>query len=113
MNIRKSTGKPKNLVPTNLLKERLIKNGFANPNGFPKSCNKLIFLPDHEIFARYNSTIRGRMIFYNMADNRSDLNEAVFILEYYLAQTLAAKNRSSISKVFHKYGKPIQVVLKG
>jgi len=113
MNIRKSTGKPKILVPTDLLKERLIKKDFANTEGFPKRCNKLIFLPDHEIVIRYNSIMRGIMNFYNMAENRSSLNEAIYILEFSLAHTLAAKHRSSIKKIFNKYGKPIKVNFKG
>jgi len=108
LNIRKSTGKPKILVPKELLKERLIKNGFSDMNGFPRSCNKYIFLPDHEIITRYNHVLRGLMNFYNMAENRSDLNETIYILEYSLAHTLAAKHRSSTSKIFKKYGKPIE-----
>lgn len=113
LNMRKSTGKPKIIVPKDLLKERLIKNGFANENGFPKSCNKFIFLPDHEIINRYNLILRGIMNFYNMAENRSDLNESIYILEYSLAHTLAAKHRSTISKIFKKYGKPIKCTVNG
>lgn len=111
--IRKSTGKPQIMVPTNLLQERLIQKGFANPNGRPKCCNKLIFLPDHEIVKRYNSILRGIMNFYNMAENRSSLNEAVYILEYSLAHTIAAKHRSTLAKIFNKYGKPMRVFFKG
>lgn len=112
LNIRKSTGKPKILVPKELLKERLIKNGFANMNGFPRSCNKFIFLPDHEIINRYNHVVRGIMNFYNMAENRSDLGETIYILEYSLAHTLAAKHRSSISKIWEKYGNPFKCKVK-
>lgn len=113
MNIRKSTGKPKILVPKELLKERLIKKGFANEKGFPKSCNKFIFLPDHEIITRYNYVVRGIMNFYNMAENRSNLNEALYILEYSLVHTLAAKHRSTTSKIFKKYGKTVKCMVNG
>jgi len=106
-NIRKSTGKPKIIVPKDLLKERLIKNGIANMNGFSKRCSKFIFLPDHEIINRYNLVLREIMNFYNMAENRSDPNKAIYILEYSLAHTLAAKHRSSISKIFKKIWKAL------
>lgn len=108
INIRKSTGKPKILVPKHILKERLIKIGFANEKGFPKCCNKFIFLPDYEIINRYNLVLRDIMNFYNMAENRYYLNETIYILEYSLAHTLAAKHRSTISKIFKKYGHPIK-----
>ncbi len=49
------------------------------------------------------------MTFYNMADNRSGLGELLYILEYSLAHTLAAKHRSTLAKIFNKYGKPISV----
>jgi group II intron reverse transcriptase/maturase len=112
LNLRKSTGKPKILVPKDLLKERLIKSGFAKENGFPKSCNKFIYLPDHEIINRYNYIVRGIMNFYNMAENRSSLNEAIYILEYSLGHTLAAKHRSTLSKIFKKYGSPFSCKVK-
>jgi hypothetical protein len=48
-----------------------------------------------------------------MAENRYDLNELIYILEYSLAHTLAAKHRLSLKQVFTKYGKPIRVKLTG
>ena len=35
LNIRKSTGKPKLIVPKDLIKAKLIQNGFANEQGKP------------------------------------------------------------------------------
>jgi Type II intron maturase len=70
INTRKSTGKPKILVPINDLRNQLIKNGFANEKGFPKFMGKFIHLSDYEIVQRYNSILRGYMNFYNMAENR-------------------------------------------
>ena len=52
------------------------------------------------------------MNFYNIAEDRTSLNELIYILEYSLAHTLAAKHRLSIKKVFTKYGKPIKVTVK-
>jgi hypothetical protein len=112
LNIRKSTGKPKLIVPKDLLKQRLIQTGFANLNGSPRRCSKLIYLPDHEIIQRFNSILRGILNFYNMAEDRWNLNESIYILEFSLAHTLASKHRSTLSKIFRRYGKPIKVFIK-
>jgi hypothetical protein len=111
LNSRKSTGKPKLIVPKDLIKAKLIQNGFANEQGKPKYLGKLIHLSDYEIVQRYNSILRGFMNFYNIAEDRTSLNELIYILEYSLAHTLAAKHRLSIKKVFTKYGKPIKVTV--
>jgi group II intron reverse transcriptase/maturase len=112
LNIRKSTGKPKLIVPKDLIKAKLIQNGFANEQGKPKYLGKFIHLSDYEIVQRYNSILRGFMNFYNIAEDRTSLNELIYILEYSLAHTIAAKHRLSIKKVYTKYGKPIKVTAK-
>lgn len=111
-NIRKSTSKPKIMVPINDLKDKLIQKGFADKGGKPKYLGKFIFLSDLEIVNRYNNVLRGMMTFYNMAENRSRLGELLYILEYSLAHTLAAKHRLSLPKVFEKFGKPIKITQK-
>ena len=110
LNIRKYTGKPKLIVPKDLIKAKLIQNGFANEQGKPKYLGKFIHLSDYEIVQRYNSILRGFMNFYK--EDRTSLNELIYILEYSLAHTIAAKHRLSIKKVFTKYGKPIKVTVK-
>lgn len=109
--VGKSTGKPKILIPTKDLKEKLNKRGFVDSNGKPKFVGKLLFLSDYEIVKRFNSVLRGIMNFYNTAENRSQLAEVVYILEYSLAHTLGAKHGMSLPKVFSKFGKPIKVVI--
>jgi hypothetical protein len=109
LNSRKSTGKPKLIVPKDLIKAKLIQNGFANEQGKPKYLGKLIHFSDYEIVQRYNSILRGFLNFYNIAEDRTSLNELIYILEYSLAHTLAAKHRLTIKNVFTKYGKPIKV----
>ena len=112
LNSRKSTGKPKLIVPKDLIKAKLIQKGFANEQGKPKYLGKFIHLSDYEIVQRFNSIVRRFMNFYYIAEDRTSLNELIYILEYSLAHTLAAKHRLSINKVFTKYGKPIRVRLK-
>ena len=105
-------GKPQVLVPTNFLKSMLIEKGFADNRGTPKYLGKFIFQSDYEIIQRYNYVLREIMIIYNMADNRYRLGELIYLLEYSLAHTLAAKHRTSLAKIFRKYGKPVKVILK-
>ena len=111
LNLRKSTGKPKILAPKDLIRKKLIEYGFANNKGFPKYVGRFIFLQDYDIIIRFNNILRGFMNFYNMAENRYDLNELTYILEYSLAHTLGAKHRLSLRRVFAKYGKPIKVTV--
>lgn len=97
------------LIPFNNLKYKLIEKGFADCSGFPKYVGKLLHLSDYDIVKYYNRLLTKIMIFYSMADNCSGLRELFYILEYSLAHTLAAKHRSSLAKIFNKYGKPIVV----
>lgn len=107
--LRKVSFAPSILIPINDLKFKLIENGFADKSGHPKFIGKFLFLSDYEIVKKYNSVLIRIMTFYNMADNRSGLGEVLYILEYSLAHTLAAKHRSTLAKIFNKYGKPISV----
>lgn len=111
--IRKSGGRkpPKIMIPLDILKNQLISKGFANKEGKPKYVGKFIYLSDYEIVQRYNSVIRGYMNFYNMAENRSKLGDLIYILEYSLIHTLAAKHRTEVRKIFTKYGQPIRVTV--
>lgn len=101
---------PSILVPINYLKSKLIEKGFADESGHPKYIGKYLFLSDYEIVKEYNRILIKILTFYNIADNISGLGEIIYILEFSLAHTLSAKHRSTVSKIFKKYGKPIRVV---
>lgn len=98
------------LIPLNELKSKLIEKGFADDLAHPKFIGKYIFLSDYEIVKKYNEVLRRIMTFYKMAENYSGLSEMFYILELSLAHTLAAKHRSTLTKIFNKYGKPISVI---
>ena len=100
---------PAILIPFNDLKSKLVEKGFAYDSGFPKYVGKLLHLSDYDLVKYYDSLLTNILIFYSMTDNCSDLRELLYILEYSLAHTLAAKHRSSLAKIFKKYGKPIVV----
>lgn len=100
---------PTILIPLNYLKSQLILKGFADLSGYPKYVGKLLHLSDYDIVKYYNCFLTNLFIFYIMSDNRNRLSELVHILEYSLAHTLAAKHRSTLTKIFNKYGRPITV----
>ena len=106
-----SNSKPKILVPINFIKSILIEKGFTDNKGIPKYLGKFIFLSDFEIIQRYNYVMKGILRIYSIADNPYRLRELIYILEYSLAHTFAAKHRKSLAKIFKKYGKPIKVIL--
>lgn len=96
------------LIPClNDLKSTLIRKGFADDSGYPKYVGRFLHLSDYDIVKNYNWLATNILIFYNMSDNRTGLSELLYILEYSLAHTLAAKHRSTLTKIFKKYGKPI------
>lgn len=97
------------LIPIFGLKHKLIQKGFADDNGHPKYMGKFLHLSDYEIVNKYNSVITKIMTYYYVADNRYRLSEIIYILEYSLAHTLAAKHRWTLAKVFNEYGKPFVV----
>lgn len=101
---------PSIFIPLSEVKAKLVEIGFADKLGRPKYMGKFLFLSDYEIVKKYNRVLIKIIAFYNMADNRSGLRELIYILEYSLAHTLAAKHRSTLAKIFNKYGKPIWAI---
>jgi hypothetical protein len=109
--LRRGNLKPMLLIPLNYLKSKIIDKGFANnkTQSSPKYLGRVLHLSDFEIVKYYNDFITKVLVYYKMADNHSSLKEFIYILEFSLAHTLAAKHRSTLEKTFKKYGKPIEV----
>lgn len=56
-------------------------------------------LTDLEIVAAFNAEIRGICNFYSMAVNYAHLNYFSYLMEYSCLKTLAAKHKTTISKI--------------
>lgn len=70
-------------------------------------------LSDYEIVMRFNYVIRGLINYYSRpVRDFAILNKYVYLLNYSCAHTLANKHRSSLKKVFAKYGNPIRATQK-
>jgi group II intron reverse transcriptase/maturase len=102
--IRTTSGNVTLLVPLRDLTPKL-KRYMAD--GQPASFPGLVNQPIDHIIDHYNALIRGWYNYYQLALNVSSLHYARYVLLYSLAKTLAWKERSSVSKVFKKYGKSI------
>jgi group II intron reverse transcriptase/maturase len=76
-------------------------------DGQPACRNALINQPIDQIIEHYNGKLRGWYNYYQLAENVCQLNYTRYVFRYSLAKTLAHKERSSVSKVFAKYGKDI------
>ena len=78
---------------------RINKSGKIEPT----HRKELLSLTPLEILSVYNSELRGRCNYYNMASNYSKLNYFNYIMEYSCLKTLAAKFKTTIGKVKEKY----------
>ena len=92
------------LVPLQEISGKLQK---YMAGGQPTSMAGFINQPIGHIIEHYNGVMRGWYNYYQLAENVGRLNYARYILQYSLAKTIAHKERSSVSKVFRKYGKDI------
>jgi len=77
----------------------IVKNGAL----FPKERTGLIRLTDLEIIMTYNAELRGICNYYNLASNFGSLSYFSYLMEYSCLKTLAAKYKSSISKIMRKF----------
>jgi group II intron reverse transcriptase/maturase len=102
--VRTTSGHITLLVPLRKLSAKLDK---YMAKGRPAARWGLTNQPVDHIIQHYNGVIRGWYNYYQLAENVSQLHYARYVLQYSLGKTLAAKERSSLSKIFNKYGKAI------
>jgi len=99
-----TTGNIKLLVPLREIKQKLKR---YMQKGQPAKMNGLVYQPIGHIIDHYNGVIRGWYNYYQLAENVGRLNYARYVLRFSLAKTLAAKERSTLNKIFRKYGQSI------
>ncbi len=102
--IKTTTGNITLLVPLRNIDEKLKK---YMKDGQPACMNAFINQPVDHIIEHYNGVLRGWYNYYQLAENVGQLNYARYVFRYSLAKTIAHKEKSSVSKVFQKYGKDI------
>jgi group II intron reverse transcriptase/maturase len=59
---------------------------------------------DYAIVTRYQLEYRGVVNYYRLAYNLSQLNRLKWVMEISLTKTLASKHRTTVAKVYERYG---------
>ena len=72
-------------------------------NGEPDYRSFLLHDEDYSIIGRYQAEFRGVVQYYLMAVNVAHLGKLQWVMEWSLAKTLAAKHKTTCSKVFRSY----------
>lgn len=97
-------------IPMKRVITKLQIKSFCNNFGFPTPKRMWSVLSEHEIVNLYNRTLLGILNYFSGVSCRRHLRRIFYILKYSCAMTIAAKQRSSINKVFNRYGyKPMTV----
>ncbi|MFL1529050.1 reverse transcriptase domain-containing protein [Pseudomonas sp. O230] len=99
-------------APVRELVEKLHAKGFCNSKGEPTAINKWILLDDIQIVEQVGAVWRGISNYYSFVDRFSMLTRIQYILQHAAAKTMAAKHRSSRSKIFSKHGASLRVRVK-
>jgi hypothetical protein len=99
-------------APMPRLVKRLSERGFCTTQGKPVAKAGWIHLDADQIIRLYSSVNRGIQNYYRFVDNWKNLSRIQYILEFSLANTLAHKFKISLTQVFKRFGKPIQVTVR-
>lgn len=89
--------------------QRMHLKGFCDGNGKPTPKRNWISQEDNQIIELYNAVLRGWFNYYKGCHYQHRLGRMWYIMRYSCAMTLASKHKSSISKVFNKHGKDIEI----
>lgn len=107
---RRSTGwTPTLKAPVKKIVQRLHLNGFCDGNGFPEPKTVWSVLDDEQIIDRFNAVLLGITNYYSFVNYFSNLTRIQYILKFSAAKTLATKHKTTIAKVFAKYGKNLSI----
>lgn len=99
-------------APMPRLLKRLSERGFCTTQGIPIAKSGWIYLDTDQIISLYSSVNRGIQHYYRFVDNWKSLSRIQYILEFSLAKTLAHKFKTSLPKVFKRFGKPMHVTVR-
>ncbi|WP_085917292.1 reverse transcriptase/maturase family protein [Halomonas sp. CSM-2] len=100
---------PSMFAPTEKLIRNLYGKGLCDSAGNPKSKGAWTALDDIQIVEMYNGILRGLLNYYSFVDNFPDLTRVQYIVKFSAAKTLAGKHRTSVRKIFKKYGDRLTV----
>lgn len=88
---------------------RLKMNQFCNSKYEPRARPGWLIHEEFDIVEKYNQIFRGLYNYYLPCERLTRLNRISYILQYSCARTLARRRKMSISKIFSKYGKNLEI----
>jgi len=97
-------------APMEELIKKLNQKGFCDKNGFPTHKAAWTLLDEDQIVQLYSSINRGLLLYYRPIDNWARLQRVQYILKFSLAKTLAAKKKTSITKIIN--GNDVSVIVQ-
>lgn len=92
-------------IHTNLLRKKFC----VGPNLNPVAKSEWTVLDEYEIVLKFQQTFMGLANYYRWTDGFYALNRVSYILQYSCAKTLSYRQKSSVSKIFKKYGKNMEI----
>jgi group II intron reverse transcriptase/maturase len=110
---RRSTGSETVMTaPLTDLIHRLHTKGFCTLTGQPTAKKEWIHLEVRQLILWYSNINRGIQNYYRFTDNFSSLSRIQYILQFSLAQTLAAKFKCSLRQIFQRFGTSPTIQIK-
>lgn len=88
-------------VPRDVIEEKSKRN---MRSGTAMHRKELEGESDYAIVTRYQLEYRGLVNYYRLAYNLSQLNRLKWVMEISLTKTLASKHRTTVAKVYERYG---------
>jgi retron-type reverse transcriptase len=100
-------------VDIGIPKERILKKlelqGFCQCNGYPVSNKKLTPYEDKVIVSTFDARLRGLLNYYSGTGDTNTKYRIHYIMRFSCAKTLAHKHKTTIRKIFKKYGSYLTV----
>ena len=107
----RSTSRQISIYPSQTrLHSNLLRNKFCTGiNLTPIAKSGWTALDEFEIVLKFQQVLRGIINYYRYCPNKKSLNRVSYILQYSCAKTLAYRQKTTISKIFVKYGKNMTI----
>lgn len=102
---KRSAGwQPVMYAPVDKLIAKLSREGFCDSQGFPTAKVAWSLLDPDQIVLMFSSINRGIQNYYRFCDNFGELRRIQYILHFSMAKTFAQKYKTSVRKIFTRYG---------
>lgn len=109
--LRRTTSRKITIIPH---KERLLSklkiNCFCDNNYYPIAKLSWHIYDEYEIVLKYRQIMIGISNYFAKCDNNYLLYRVSYILQYSCAKTLSTRKKTTMSKIFVKYGKNLKVI---